>query len=52
VPLCRSAAFTAAALVASGLATDEELGAARGRWSALANANEAAFDAAREVCDA
>jgi len=52
VPLCRSAAFTAAALVASGLATDERLGAARGRWSALANANEAAFDAAREVCDA
>ena len=52
VPLCRSAAFTAAALVASGLATDERLGAARGRWSALANANEAAFDTAREVCDA
>ena len=52
VPLCRSAAFTAAALVASGLATDERLGAAHGRWSALANANEAAFDAARQVLDA
>ena len=52
VPLCRSAAFAAAALIASGLATDEGLGAARGRWGALAEASEVAFDAAREVLDA
>ena len=52
VPLCRSAAFAAAALIASGLATDERLGAARGRWGALADASEVAFDAAREVFDA
>ena len=52
VPLFRSAAFAAAALIASGLATDERLGAARGRWGALADASEVAFDAAREVFDA
>ena len=52
LPLCRSAAFAAAALVASGLATDERLGAARERWGALADASEVAFDAAREVFDA
>ena len=47
-----AAAFAAAALVASGLATDERLGAARERWGALADASEVAFDAAREVFDA
>eukprot|EP00908_Phaeocystis_cordata_P023439 Transcript_5867.p1 GENE.Transcript_5867~~Transcript_5867.p1 ORF type:complete len:262 (-),score=71.58 Transcript_5867:22-807(-) len=53
-PVCRSAGFTTAALLAAGLAADRDggLGEHRERWGAMSESCDAAFDAARDALDA